>query len=160
MSISIGSEAPDVVLFEKTAEGVRKFSLSDYRGKQNVVLLFFPAVFTNVCTTEMCTIRDTMSDYDALDAKVIGISADLPYSQQIWKDQLHLNMTLASDHNRYGMKSYGVEYNSFGGGLEGVSKRASFVIDREGILRYSEILDNANELPSFDGIKGALGMLK
>lgn len=156
MAISIGAPAPDVTLYSKTPEKVETFKLSDFKGKKNLVLLFFPAVFTGTCTKEMCTVRDTMSDYDALDAEVIGISGDLPYSQEAWKKELKLNMTLASDFNHEAVKAYGVEYPSFGPGFHGVAKRAAFVIDRGGILRHSEILEVATDLPSFDAIQKTL----
>jgi len=159
MQLSIGDKAPDVTLYEKISGPITSFKLSDEIGKQNIVLLFFPAVFTPVCTKEMCTITDTTAEYDALDAKVIGISGDLPYSQLEWKTQLKLNMTLGSDFNHDAVKAYGVEYPSWAGGLHGVAKRASFVIDKQGVIRHIEIFDDANMMPDFDAIKQALSSL-
>jgi glutaredoxin-dependent peroxiredoxin len=160
MKLSIGDKAPDVTLFEKTPDAaVKSFKLSDDIGKQNLVLLFFPAVFTGTCTKEMCTIRDTTADYDALDAKVIGISGDLPYSQLVWKQQLNLNMTLASDFNHDAVRAYDVEYPTWAGGIHGVAKRASFVIDKQGFVKYAEILEDAGSLPNFEAIKKALSSL-
>ena len=159
MPLSIGTTAPDVTLYTKTEQKVEPIKISDFRGKRNVVLLFFPAVYTGTCTTEMCTIRDTMKDYEALNAEVIGISGDLPHSQEAWKEHLKLNMTLASDFNHDAVKAYDVEYPSFWGGIHGIPKRSAFVVDKAGVLRYAEVLENASELPSFDAIQAALKAL-
>ncbi len=159
MQLSIGDKAPDVTLYEKTSGPVTSFKLSDHIGKQNLVLLFFPAVFTPVCTKEMCTITDTTADYDALDAKVIGISGDLPYSQLEWKQQLKLTMTLGSDFNHEAVKAYGVEYPLWAGGIHGVAKRASFVIDKKGIIRHIEIFEDPGMMPDFESIKSALAAI-
>jgi peroxiredoxin len=156
MPLSIGSSAPDVTLYTKASDKVEPMKVSDFRGKKNVVLLFFPAVYTGTCTTEMCTIRDTMKDYDALNAEVIGISSDLPHAQLAWKQHLNLNMTLASDSNHDAVKAYDVEYPTFWGGLHGIAKRSAFIIDKEGVLRYAEVLENAGSLPHFDAIQAAL----
>jgi len=159
MPLSIGTTAPDVTLYTKASDKVEQIKISDFHGKKNLVLLFFPAVYTGTCTTEMCTIRDTMKDYDALNAEVIGISSDLPHAQLAWKQHLNLNMTLASDSNHDAVKAYDVAYPTYWGGIHGVAKRSAFVIDKAGVLRYAEVLENASNLPSFDGIQAALKTL-
>jgi peroxiredoxin len=159
MPLTIGDKAPDATLYEKTSDKITSFKLSDEIGKQNLVLLFFPAVFTPVCTKEMCTITDTTAEYDALDAKVIGISGDLPYSQLEWKNQHKLSMTLGSDFNHEAVSAYDVEYPTWAGGIHGVAKRASFVIDKHGVIRHIEIFEDAGKMPDFNAIKSALQSL-
>ena len=156
MPLQLGSAAPDATLFENTPETVRRFRLSDYFGKRNLVLLFFPAVYTGTCTKEMCLVRDTSSDYDALDAMVIGISGDMPYSQLVWKRELKLTTMLASDYNHEAVRAYEVEHPDWAGGMHGVARRAAFVVDKSGIIRYAEVLEDAGMLPSFEGIQLAL----
>ena len=159
MALAVGTPAPDLTLYQQTPDGVKPWKASDFAGKKNVVLLFFPAVFTGTCKIEMCTIRDSMGIYEGLDAEVVGISGDLPYSQQAWKKELDLNMTLASDFNHEAVKAYDIEYPVFSLGFHGVPKRAVFVIDKNGIVRYTWFNDNATILPEFNEIQAALKAL-
>lgn len=148
-------EAPDFALLDTEGERVR---LSDYRGDKNVVLLFFPLAFTSTCTAEMCTMRDNMKMYKALDAKVIAISVDSFFTLKEFKKSENLNFTLLSDFNKNVSRQYNVLYDDFYG-MEGVSKRAAFVIDKKGTIVYSEVLGDAGQVPYFDAIQQSLSEL-
>jgi peroxiredoxin len=119
MSLQIGQSAPQFKSFDSEKNEI---SLSDFKGKP-VVLLFFPLAFTGVCTTELCSVRDEIADYNKLNAEVIAISVD-----------------------------YGSIYENFGW-MHGVSKRSAFVIDGDGIIRYAEVLENAGEIPNLAEVK-------
>ena len=155
MSLQIGTTAPTFTLpaFDK-----QMVSLEDFRGK-NVVLLFFPAAFTGVCTAELCAMRDDIATYQNLDAQILAISVDLPFTLGKFREEQNLNFPLLSDFNKEASKAYGACYEHWILGLNGVSKRSAFVIDREGIVRYAEVLDNAGELPNFEAVRKVLGDL-
>lgn len=155
MAITIGQPAPDFKLVNDQREEV---ALSQFKGK-NVVLLFFPLAFTSVCTAELCSVRDGMKTYEELDAQVLGISVDAPPTLARFKDDQGLNFPLLSDFNKNVSQEYGAFYEQFAWGLKGVSKRAAFVIDQEGVIQYAEVLDNAGEQPNFEQIQGKLRSL-
>jgi peroxiredoxin len=152
MAVKIGDQAPDFTLVSSDKE---KVSLGDYKGK-NVVLLFFPMAFTGVCTTELCSMRDNIADYEGLDAQILAVSVDSPFTLAKFKEDQRLNFPLLSDFNKTASKAYGAYYDEFVLGLQGVSKRSAFVIDKEGAVRYAEVLDNAGELPNFEAVKASL----
>lgn len=127
----------------------KQVSLEDYQGQKNVVLLFFPLAFSSVCTQELCSTRDNLKIYDALNAEVIGISIDSFHTLRAFKEAHNLNFKLLSDFNKNVSEEYGVLYDDFFG-MEGVSKRALFVIDKDGMIAHSEVLDNAGELPDIE----------
>src|SRR6476620_4151718 len=104
MAIPVGSKAPDFNLKSKQASGLVDVKLSDNLGQKNTVLLFFPAAFTSVCTQEMCDISAGMNGYSSLNANIIGISVDSPFSQEAWAQKEKINMTLASDLNKETIK--------------------------------------------------------
>src|SRR5512145_2634915 len=108
MAIPVGSKAPDFTLKSKQASGLVDVKLSNNFGKKNTVLLFFPAAFTGVCTQEMCEISAGLNAYSGLNAEVIGISVDTPFSQEAWAKQEKINITLASDLNKEVTKAYDV----------------------------------------------------
>lgn len=156
MSIQIGQSAPSFKLLDPE----KNFhSLEDYRGK-NVVLLFFPLAFTGVCTTELCSTRDDLSSYSDLDAEVIAISVDSPFVLGKFKAELELNFTVVSDFNKEAASAYGSLYDEFVLGLKGVAKRSAFVIDKQGTVRYAEVLESAGDLPDFDAIKQTLAEIQ
>jgi peroxiredoxin len=155
MSVQIGQEAPDFTLKNTDMQDV---TLSSLRGQKNVVLLFVPLAFTGVCTTELCSVRDTLNTYASLNADVFGISVDSPFAQKAWKEQENLNFALLSDFNREAVKAYGAQYDNLLG-FQGVAKRAAFVIDKEGKIRYAEVLEDARNLPNFDKINETLQSL-
>ncbi len=152
MSVQIGSVAPAFTLKSSDKSDV---SLSDYKGK-NVVVLFFPLAFTGVCTTELCSIRDNKADYESLNAEVLAISVDSLFTLEKFKEEQRYNFPLLSDWNKDVSASYGALYDEFVLGMKGVSKRSAFVVDKEGKIRYAEVLENAGELPNFVAINETL----
>ena len=152
MSIKVGDKAPSFTLRNSATEEV---SLSDYKGK-NVVALFFPLAFTGVCTTELCEIRDSIADYNNMDAEVVAISVDSPFTLAKFKEEQGYNFPLLSDFNKEVSRAYGSLYEDFVLDMKGVSKRSAFVIDKEGTIKYAEILENAGDIPNFAAVKDAL----
>ncbi|MCW3070660.1 MAG: redoxin protein [Bacteroidetes bacterium] len=154
MSIQTGQEAP---LFTLTDTQRKKVSLAEQRGK-NVVLLFFPFAFSGTCTKELCATRDDIASYNNGNAVVFGISIDSFFTLAKYKEDQHLNFELLSDFNKEASEMYDVLYDELLG-MKGVSKRAAFVIDKEGIIRYAEVMENASEIPDFTKIKETLSTL-
>ena len=152
MSLQIGQPAP---LFSLFSSEKLEVSLSDLKG-ENIVLLFFPLAFTSVCTTELCSVRDNISFYNQMNAKVFGISVDSVHSLAKFKEEQQLNFPLLSDFNKDISIAYESLYEKFGFGMKGVSKRSAFVIDKEGIIQYAEILENAGLVPDFEQIRKTL----
>lgn len=156
MPLKVGDLAPDFTLKNFNNEA---FTLSNYRGKKNVVLLFFPAVGTSVCEKELCSTRDSMKDYENLDAQVIAISVDMPFAQKLWNDKHNFNFPIVSDFNKEVSKAYDAIYENWlpdKFGLKGVSKRSAFVIDKNGVIQYAEVLEVAGDEPNYDAIKETL----
>lgn len=147
-----GDKAPDFTL---RASDKTQVQLKDFLG-QNVVLLFYPLAFTGVCTKELCLMRDSLSEYESLGAQLLAISVDSIYALDKWKKEQGFNFPLLSDFNKTVSKKYDTLYKSFVFEMKGVSKRSAFVIDREGIIRYAEVLENAGELPNFDAVRRTL----
>ena len=150
--LQIGDKAPD---FSLRASDKSLVSLKEQRG-QNVVLLFFPFAFTGVCTKEMCEMRDSIGEYEKLNARILAVSVDSPFTLDKWKQEQGFNFPLLSDFNKSASKKYDVLYKEFAFGLKGVSKRSAFVIDKQGTVRYAEVLENAGEIPNFAAVKKAL----
>ena len=155
MKIEIGQPAPDFTLFDSEKKQV---TLSDIKG-HNVLLLFFPLAFTSTCTKELCSVRDNIAWYNNADAKVFGISVDALHTLAKYKEDQQLNFTLLSDFNKDVSRLYDSIYEMFGYNMKGVSKRSAFVIDKSGIVRYAEVLDNASEVPNFETIQKVLNGL-
>lgn len=156
MHIQIGNPAPDFTLYDSEK---KQITLSDLKG-ENILLLFFPLAFTGVCTKELCSVRDNLSWYNNVGSKVIGISVDSLHTLAKFKEEQNLNFTLLSDFNKEVSAMYNTLYEKFGYNMKGVSKRSAFVIDKKGILRYSEVLENAGEIPDFERIKKVLSEIK
>ena len=152
MAIQTGQSAPDFTLYDTDKKPV---TLSEQRG-QNVVLLFFPAAFTSTCTAELCRFRDQLARYNDLNAQVFGISVDMPYALGAFKKEQQLNFPLLSDFNKEVAKAYDSIYENWAMDMKGVAKRSAFVIDKEGIVRYAEVLENAGEEPDYGKIDAAL----
>ena len=152
MSVKVGEKAPSFVL--KSSEKV-DVSLEDYKGK-NVVLLFFPLAFTGVCTKELCSMRDNIGDYEQLDAQVLAVSVDSFATLAKFKEVERYNFPLLSDFNKEVSRAYGAFYEEFVLGMRGVSKRSAFVIDKEGIVRYAEVLESAGDIPNFTAVQETL----
>jgi len=150
-----GDTAPDFAL---RASDKSLVTLKELRGK-NVVLLFFPFAFTGVCTKEMCMMRDSIADYAKLDARVLAVSVDSPFTLAKWKEEQGFNFPFLSDFNKTVSKKYDTLYKEFAMGLKGVSKRSAFLIDSKGIIRYAEVLENAGEIPNLEAVKAMLATL-
>lgn len=152
MKIEVGQAAPDFTLYDSEKKQV---ALSDLKG-QNVLVLFFPLAFTSTCTKELCSVRDNIAWYNNVNARVLGISVDALHTLAKYKEDQQLNFTLLSDFNKEVSRAYDSIYEMFGYNMKGVSKRSAFIIDKDGIVRYAEVLDNAGELPDFEAIQQTL----
>jgi peroxiredoxin len=157
MPIPIGSKAPDFTLKSKTAAGVVDVKLGNNLGKTNTVLLFFPLAFTGVCTTEMCDVSNGLNSFTG--AEVIAISVDSPFAQEAWAKANNIKVTLASDLNKSVIKAYDVVFPMLAG-VGDTSARAAFVIDKAGVVQYSEQTPTPKDLPNFEAIKTTLAKLK
>ena len=152
MELTIGQKAPDFKLFSSE---LKEISLSDYSGKK-VVLHFFPMAFTGVCTTQLCTMRDTFGYYSDMGVQVLAISVDSPFTLAKFKEENNYQFPLLSDFNKEVSQAYGAYYDEFVFQLKGVSKRAAFVLDENQNILYAEVLESAGDLPDFDAIRKAL----
>ncbi|MBK7763459.1 MAG: redoxin domain-containing protein [Bacteroidetes bacterium] len=152
MNLAIGQSAPEFSLFntEKT-----KISLTDFKGK-NVIILFFPLAFSGVCTKEMCSVQENFSAYQKLNAEIIGISVDSLFTLNKFKQEYHLDFNLLSDFNKETATLYNCLFETFVFEMSGVAKRSTFVLDKEGTIRFIEILESAGDLPDFDAIQNCL----
>jgi peroxiredoxin len=149
MALQVGDNAPD---FKLLSTDLKDVSLSDYKGKK-LVVHFFPLAFTGVCTAQLCTMRDSFGFYQGMNADVVGISVDSPFTLAKFKEEQAYQFPLLSDFNKETSQAYGSFYEDFVLNLRGVSKRAAFVIDEEGKIIHSEVLEDAGNLPDFDAIK-------
>jgi len=149
MSLQIGDKAPDFKLFSSE---LKEVSLADYAGKK-LVIHFFPMAFTGTCTTQLCTMRDSFGYYEGMNAAVVGISVDSPFTLAKFKEDQSYQFPLLSDFNKETSKAYDAFYEEFVFNLKGVSKRAAFVIDEQGIITYAEVLESAGDLPDFEAIR-------
>src|SRR5690348_16164662 len=139
MHLKIGDKAPDFTLYDSSKN---KVTLSD-QGENNILLLCFPLAFSSVCTAELCSIRDNMKKYEQVKARPLGISVESLYTLAKFKEDQKLNFTLLSDFNKEVSELYGCLYEVFGYGMRGVSKRSAFIIDRQGVIQYAEVLEDA-----------------
>ena len=155
MSIQIQQQAPDFTLVNSEKESV---TLSSLQGK-NVVLLFFPFAFTSVCTAELCDVRDNYSAYQSLNAEILAISVDSVFTLDKWKQEMNYPFQMLSDFNKEVSTAYDCIYDSFAFGTKGVSKRAAFVINASGTVCYTEVLENAGEMPNLEAIRTCLATL-
>ncbi len=155
MQLKPGDKAPSFTLRASDKSQVR---LSDFKG-QNIVLLFFPAAFTGVCTKELCAMRDGLTEYNQLGATVLACSVDSLFTLDKWKQEQGFNFTMLSDFNKTACKKYGAYYKDFVLDMKGVAKRSAFVIDGKGTIQYAEVLESAGDLPNFDAIKKTLKSL-
>jgi len=155
MSVDVGAKAPDFTLPDQDRENV---TLSEKLRNGPVVLAFFPAAFSSVCQQEMCTFRDSISELNKSNAQVLGVSTDTFFALKAWGDAQKLNFPLLSDYNKNVIRSYGV-VNPDMIGLKDISKRAVFVIGRDGTIKHREVLDDARNEPNYDQVKQALASL-
>ena len=154
MAVDTGSQAPDFTLMNQDRQPV---TLSAERGKP-VVLAFFPAAFSSVCTKELCTFRDSLAKLNAAKAQVYGISVDTFFTLKAFQDAERLTFPLLSDFNKDVIRQYGV-FNEDMIGLKGIAKRAVFVIDTNGVVRYREVLEDARNEPNYENVLATLAAL-
>lgn len=150
--LTVGQKAPNFTLFNSNK---KEISLAQFQGK-NVVILFFPMAFTSVCTAELCEMRDNITTYADLDAEVVGISVDSPFTLAKFKDDQKLPFDLLSDFNKEISQAYDTMYETFALNLKGVSKRSAFVVDKDGVIQYAEVLESAGDVPNFQAVQEAL----
>ena len=155
MPIAVGAHAPDFTLMNQDRQPV---TLSAALANGPVVLAFFPAAFSSTCQKEMCTFRDSIATLGAAQAQVFGISTDTFFALKAWADQQHFNFPLLSDYNKDVIRQYGVA-NPDMIGLKDIAKRAVFVIDRQGIVRHTEVLDDARNEPDYGKVNSALAQM-
>ena len=158
MAIAVGTKAPDFTLKAKSPVDT-DVKLSANFGVKNTVLLFFPLAFTGVCTTEMCEVTAGLNAFKDLNAAVIAVSVDSPFAQAAWAQKEKIGITLASDLNKTVTKAYDVVFPMLAG-VGDTSARAAFVIDKSGVVQYSEQTPTPKDLPNFDAIKAKLAELK
>ena len=159
MALAVGTKAPDFSLKSKQASGLVDVKLSENFGKKNTVLLFFPLAFTSVCTKEMCDITSGLSAYSGLGADVIAVSVDSPFAQEAWAQKEKISIKIASDLNKEVIRQYGVVFPMLAG-VGDTAARAAFVIDKNGVVQYSEQTPTPKDLPNFDAIKNTLNKLQ
>ena len=159
MPIPVGTKAPDFTLKSKNASGVSEVKLSNNFGKKNTVLLFFPLAFTGVCTNEMCDVTAGLKQFSDLNADVIGISVDSPFAQEAWAQKEKIGITLASDLNKKTAEAYGVLLPDLLG-FGATAARAAFVVDKNGVVQYSEQTPTPKDLPNFNAVRETLGRLQ
>ena len=158
MAIAVGTKAPDFTLKSKSPVDA-DVKLSNNFGKKNTVLLFFPLAFTGVCTTEMCDVTAGLGAFGNLNAEVIAVSVDSPFAQQAWAQKEKIGITLASDLNKTVTKAYDVVFPMLAG-VGDTSARAAFVIDKNGVVQYSEQTPTPKDLPNFEAVKATLAKLQ
>ncbi len=153
---SVGSKAPGFTLVDMD---MKLRSLSEFVGG-NVVLAFYPGAFTSMCKKEMCTFRDALSSLESLDAQVVGVSVNDPFSNKAFHEMNMLNFPLLCDYNREVVKMYGVFHEDFAG-LKGytAAKRSVFILDREGVIRYRWVSENPGVEPDYAEVETELGKL-
>lgn len=152
MALQNGQKAPEFKLFNSE---LKEESLSEHAGKK-LIIHFFPMAFTGVCTTQLCTMRDTFDYYEDMGADVIAISVDSPFTLAKFKEENNYQFSLLSDFNKETAKAYGAYYDEFVFNLKGVAKRAAFVVNEEGNIDYAEVLESAGDLPDFNAIREAV----
>ena len=154
MAADVGSKAPDFTLMNQDREPV---TLSQLSGRP-VVLAFFPAAFSGTCQKELCTFRDSMGQLGAANAQVLGISVDTLFALKAFRDQQQLNFPLLCDFNKQVICEYGV-FNEDMIGLKGIAKRAVVVLDKNGVVRYREVLDDARNEPDYHKVLESVASL-
>jgi glutaredoxin-dependent peroxiredoxin len=155
MNIQIGQKAPDFTLYDSERN---KVSLADFKGK-NVLILFYPQAFSSTCTEELCTVRDDIARYSNANAQVLGISVDSIFTLKRYRDEQGYNFPLLSDFNKEVSAAYDSLYENWIFDMKGVSKRSAFIIDKEGLIQYTELVEQKDAVPDFEAIKKKLAEL-
>jgi glutaredoxin-dependent peroxiredoxin len=154
MSVDVGSKAPDFTLVDQDRNQV---TLSASLGRP-VVLVFFPGAFSSTCTAELCTFNNSLSRLNAAHAQVYGISVDTFFALKAFRDSQHLAFPLLSDFNKEVIRLYDVFFEDMIG-LKGLAKRAVLVIDKDGIVRHRQVVEDARNEPDYDAVFAALASL-
>ena len=155
MNIKIGQKAPDFTLFDSERN---KVSLADFKGK-NVLILFYPQAFSSTCTEELCTVRDDIARYSNANAQVLGVSVDSVFTLKRYRDEQGYNFPLLSDFNKEVSAAYDSLYENWIFDMKGVSKRSAFIVDKEGIIQYVELVETKDGVPDFVAINKKLESL-
>ena len=155
MNIKIGQKAPEFSLFDTER---KKVSLTDFKGK-NVLILFYPQAFSSTCTKELCSVRDDICRYNNANAEVLGISVDSVFTLKRYKEEQGYNFPLLSDFNKEVSAAYDSLYENWILEMKGVSKRSAFIVDKEGIIQYAELVEAKDAVPDFEAINQKLGSL-
>ncbi len=155
MALQKGDKAPSFKLVDTDKKEV---SLEDFKGKI-LILHFFPAAFTGTCTAQLCAIRDGIGMYHNDKADVVAVSVDSVFSLIRFKAEQNLNFTVLSDFNKEVSKAYGVLLHDFVLGMKDVSHRSVFLIDGNGIIQYSQMVDKQSDMPDFEALNAALAGL-
>jgi peroxiredoxin len=155
MNIKVGQKAPDFSLFDTER---KKISLSDFKGK-NILILFYPQAFSRTCTAELCTVRDNIARYDNVNAQVLGISVDSVFTLKRYKEEQGYNFPLLSDFNKEASAAYDSLYENWILEMKGVSKRSAFIVDKDGIIQYAELVETKDAVPDFEAINKKLKLL-
>ena len=153
-SVDVGTRAPDFTLVDQDRTPV---TLSALAGNP-IVLVFFPGAFSATCTAELCTFNNSMARLNAARAQVLGISVDTFFALKAFRDSQHLAFPLLSDFNKEVIRQYDVFFEDMIG-LKGLAKRAVFVIDRDGIIRHRQVVEDARNEPDYDQVFAALAAL-
>ena len=157
MAVRVGENAPDFTLVDTA---LKPRALKEFLGK-TTILAFFPAAFTGVCTKEMCTFRDSLSELNSAGAQVVAISADTPFSNKAFAEQNRLSFPVLSDYTREAIRAFGIAFPDLAG-LKGltVAKRAVFILDRQGVVRYAWVSEDPKKEPDYTAVANAAQSLK
>jgi peroxiredoxin len=155
MNIKVGQKAPEFSLFDTDRQ---KVNLADFRGK-NVLILFYPQAFSRTCTAELCAVRDDIARYSNINAVVLGISVDSVFTLKRYKEEQGYNFPLLSDFNKEVSAAYDSLYENWILEMKGVSKRSAFIVDKEGIIQYAELVETKDAVPDFEAINKQLEIL-
>ena len=153
--VQVGQKAPDFKLLDTNKNEV---SLADFKGK-NLIIFFFPMAWTGACTKEMCAVQEDYKAYGGLNTAVVGISVDSHFALKHFAADNKIEYPLLSDFNKDTIKAYGVVHPEFAFGYRDVAKRATLVVDENGIIRYIDVLANIGDFPNMEAVKDALAQL-
>jgi peroxiredoxin len=156
LSVEVEQRPPD---FQLPDQDKKLRTLKDFLGRKTV-LAFFPGAFTGVCTKEMCAFRDSMQTLNSLNAQVVGISVNDPWTNKAFAEANKLQFPILCDYTREVVRKFNVFHDNFGG-LKGytVAKRSIFVLDPEGVLRYRWVSEDPDRQPNYDEVKDVLARI-
>lgn len=153
----INQSAPDFALTDTEGNKVTKQDMLEKGGSS--LILFFPLAYTSVCTTELCSMRDNLSNYEKLDTNIYAVSVDSFFTLREFGKSQNLNFPLLSDFNKEVSKAFGSFYEDFLG-MKGIAMRSAFIMNAEGTIVYEEVNDDAGQLPDFEKIAAKLSEIK